>query len=417
MKKEFEELNAKDQKLLFKALMRAKEERIKQEMKYEAKLWSEIGPDFSIKNLLARLTKDELTEIRQELELVGISNLKKQELIDVLAPAIVNNAVQEVFLLDVEQVSLLTKMLSNKGIINKFNLTDEQLRFFRKRGILFSGSIDGKRVIILSQELVEAFQIINQQQLKKAARANTEWIHLAQGLLFYHGVLEFKELYKFIEKYTKNKIIDDEILIRVLFNAAEYQLQMEPTFLMWSHYSVVEPLKVVGEQKSREWLDYYPFKYEQLLKAGSPEYIDKNFAFKQFTQFLTECYDVPLAKAEEIVEESVDIIKNGESLGEIMEYLQNFFEMDEMEILNLFAAQVVFLMNNTRQWFLKGYTSDELAQKNRNLEQIVKPKLGKVINFPTPKAIDENQTPDKIGRNDQCPCGSGKKYKKCCGKL
>lgn len=22
----------------------------------------------------------------------------------------------------------------------------------------------------------------------------------------------------------------------------------------------------------------------------------------------------------------------------------------------------------------------------------------------------------KIGRNDQCPCGSGKKYKKCCGR-
>jgi uncharacterized protein YecA (UPF0149 family) len=24
------------------------------------------------------------------------------------------------------------------------------------------------------------------------------------------------------------------------------------------------------------------------------------------------------------------------------------------------------------------------------------------------------QTP-KVGRNDPCPCGSGKKYKKCCG--
>lgn len=23
---------------------------------------------------------------------------------------------------------------------------------------------------------------------------------------------------------------------------------------------------------------------------------------------------------------------------------------------------------------------------------------------------------DKVGRNDMCPCGSGKKYKKCCGK-
>ncbi len=23
----------------------------------------------------------------------------------------------------------------------------------------------------------------------------------------------------------------------------------------------------------------------------------------------------------------------------------------------------------------------------------------------------------KIGRNDRCPCGSGKKYKKCCGSV
>ena len=26
------------------------------------------------------------------------------------------------------------------------------------------------------------------------------------------------------------------------------------------------------------------------------------------------------------------------------------------------------------------------------------------------------RTEKKIGRNDPCPCGSGKKYKKCCGK-
>ena len=28
----------------------------------------------------------------------------------------------------------------------------------------------------------------------------------------------------------------------------------------------------------------------------------------------------------------------------------------------------------------------------------------------------KNTTPKKVGRNDPCPCGSGKKYKKCCGK-
>nr|WP_274604158.1 SEC-C metal-binding domain-containing protein [Sphingomonas sp. CFBP 13714] len=24
-------------------------------------------------------------------------------------------------------------------------------------------------------------------------------------------------------------------------------------------------------------------------------------------------------------------------------------------------------------------------------------------------------TPSKVGRNDPCPCGSGKKHKRCCG--
>jgi uncharacterized protein YecA (UPF0149 family) len=32
-----------------------------------------------------------------------------------------------------------------------------------------------------------------------------------------------------------------------------------------------------------------------------------------------------------------------------------------------------------------------------------------ILNFPEP------QKPIKVGRNDRCPCGSGKKFKKCHG--
>ena len=31
------------------------------------------------------------------------------------------------------------------------------------------------------------------------------------------------------------------------------------------------------------------------------------------------------------------------------------------------------------------------------------------------KATPEVRTEPKIGRNEPCPCGSGKKYKRCCG--
>ncbi|MBK1707338.1 SEC-C metal-binding domain-containing protein [Halochromatium glycolicum] len=35
--------------------------------------------------------------------------------------------------------------------------------------------------------------------------------------------------------------------------------------------------------------------------------------------------------------------------------------------------------------------------------------LEQMLNPPVPI------TSTKVGRNDPCPCGSGKKYKKCCG--
>jgi len=34
-----------------------------------------------------------------------------------------------------------------------------------------------------------------------------------------------------------------------------------------------------------------------------------------------------------------------------------------------------------------------------------------LLNLPKPKIVEK-----KVGRNDPCPCGSGTKYKKCCGK-
>ena len=33
----------------------------------------------------------------------------------------------------------------------------------------------------------------------------------------------------------------------------------------------------------------------------------------------------------------------------------------------------------------------------------------------TPESFQIINTEPKVGRNDPCPCGSGKKYKKCCG--
>ena len=49
-------------------------------------------------------------------------------------------------------------------------------------------------------------------------------------------------------------------------------------------------------------------------------------------------------------------------------------------------------------------------RKKRELEQA---RLAGATNGNKPQQVVRGAA--KVGRNDPCPCGSGKKYKKCCG--
>ena len=39
------------------------------------------------------------------------------------------------------------------------------------------------------------------------------------------------------------------------------------------------------------------------------------------------------------------------------------------------------------------------------------------MTLPTSESTTYRRLAPKVGRNDPCPCGSGKKYKHCCGKV
>lgn len=86
--------------------------------------------------------------------------------------------------------------------------------------------------------------------------------------------------------------------------------------------------------------------------------------------------------------------------------------------------------NQCPRWFLKGYSSTEafdLFEKGKLSKN--RPRL---VAGPNMKAAGMDITPEmqagfddifynsfseqKVGRNDPCPCGSGKKYKNCCGR-
>jgi hypothetical protein len=60
------------------------------------------------------------------------------------------------------------------------------------------------------------------------------------------------------------------------------------------------------------------------------------------------------------------------------------------------------------------------AQEGAEVEQILDMRLARAGRFPAFQEIvaEEEEPPvrhGKLGHNEPCPCGSGKKYKKCCG--
>ena len=90
----------------------------------------------------------------------------------------------------------------------------------------------------------------------------------------------------------------------------------------------------------------------------------------------------------------------------LIEYKREAFAMfkDMMEHVRFDIIHHIFHIN------LERFNHHELERKReRELEHL------NMIGGDT-TAEPAQRKADKVGRNAPCPCGSGKKYKKCCGK-
>jgi hypothetical protein len=80
-------------------------------------------------------------------------------------------------------------------------------------------------------------------------------------------------------------------------------------------------------------------------------------------------------------------------------------EKDLKSFVNLYCQ----FTNDIPIWANKGHSPNEMIANKQRPAKADTPAVGKVLQFPGGSA--------KVGRNDPCPCGSGKKYKHCCGML
>ncbi|GAB6170728.1 hypothetical protein JCM15765_02060 [Paradesulfitobacterium aromaticivorans] len=164
----------------------------------------------------------------------------------------------------------------------------------------------------------------------------------------------------------------------------------------------------------RPSVDYYSFTKEQLLKAGEMDFIDKIPKMNHFTRFLLEYYDLTDEEIDEMMLQLINMINLDTKPTGMIKYLESQLEFPSFEMVQELTAKLMELYNHTRMWILKGHTPDELFQEEK---RYLKPLPAESFRMgQTDSKLFDIMTGAKIGRNDSCPCGSGKKYKKCCGK-
>ena len=105
-----------------------------------------------------------------------------------------------------------------------------------------------------------------------------------------------------------------------------------------------------------------------------------------------------------------EMIQTGAKLSDVMNYFtESGYHFEDIDDANAFVEKVSFVFNNTRLYENNGYTPSELFELMER--DSLKP-LPKEPFLPVLPSKDR-----KIGRNEPCPCGSGKKHKNCCGRL
>lgn len=159
--------------------------------------------------------------------------------------------------------------------------------------------------------------------------------------------------------------------------------------------------------KQRNKPHYIPNK-NQLLKYEDDEYFEKTKEYKSLYIYIKKNF---LKQEPEKVEWLCEEILINSQLGGGVKSNLEIFEMfdisfNDMEQVNKVAVLITDFSNNVRLWENSGHTPKELfvLSQQSYLENLSDSKdLSK-----------EAGSFEGVGRNDKCPCGSGKKFKMCC---
>ena len=253
---------------------------------------------------------------------------------------------------------------------------------------------EGEVSAVVADELKQAFAALRKEGFVEEQDHKVMLVVYAEAAVSLYGVISQDDFVKLFNRQNKHKTNIDE-----MFDVLIKRVDEESVFCFWEDYLVnsglesddfqtVERYVLHGRGKPR----YIP-PQEELLSGSFQEPPQLGALRDYLSEFVYDDEDTVEEFADDVYTACVTNINARTLTDNFRNIIKEHGAIDRKHINDV--LQLMNDVNNhARLWTNNGFTPSELAQK---------------YGLPATPFMHK-----KAGPNDPCPCGSGKKYKKCC---
>ena len=350
------------------------------------------------KQIFMTFSKEELVDLARDMRIRGASTWKKSELAERMSNEVLASSWlgKQLLLLADMELKLFRKLCKEKYWYTPEESEMPHLDELEEKLLVF---IDDEYNAAVSVEMKERFQQADTPAFRKE-HAMMYWFR--QCLFAVDAIYGSVPVSVFSKIYAQKKgmTIDLPEMERFLSFLPSEEI---PPVIKGDRLIARELLaddwykQVEASQGNKDFYIPEPGEVELLYNYSFPVY---DADYQKYADFLYEELDLDDDDLFEVLVMTFRCLSSGGMISDVQKLLDaQGIVFPSQEAVGKFVPLIINLSNHTRMMSNCGHTPDEMSAQRRS----------SAPGQPVKKA-------QKIYPNDPCPCGSGKKYKKCCGR-
>lgn len=354
-----------------------------------------INPVASLSDVFLQYRKEDLTGIARGFGFSGYSKLNKAKLVEWLKDKMLDGDFMERVLKTVsaDDLEFFHQAVDNQGVITYAD---------RIAGSLFLCAYGAMNLYTgfyqVPLDVQEKYRQICTPEVLEAQKKRANLGRLFEGAVYLYGAVTLERLRMLYERCEGEKIPVRD-LTRALreFTEENDSYRFDGSYLMDGDLEE-EGMYLFLLEDQKQYEPYMPQSREELYEYGEFQVQVPNENTDFFLLWLKRELNLSEYQASALFCQMQDIVRMNCDWDEV----ESLLDMANIQISakkkRRLAEQLEVFGRYIRKWELAGHTQAELEPERKKAD---------VVDFSTRK---------KIYPNDPCPCGSGKKYKHCCGK-